>query len=119
MRPLAKFEIAVAIASFLMIFLAGLLVRAVALAVSIPPKTIDMLTKTGILLCFVVFGFACMGLMLHVFVALQGRAGNAAAPMVRFLSDHMTAVTLALWAFLGLGTLIALPFALRDLAGVR
>jgi len=119
MRPLAKFEIAVAIGSFLLIFLVGLLVRAVAMVIDIPEKTVDVLTKTGIILCFCVFGFACIGLMLHVFVGLQARVGNAGLPMVHFISEHMTAVTLGVWAFLGLGTVIALPFALHDLAGLE
>src|SRR5215475_11966820 len=105
MRPLAKFEIAVAVGGFVMIFLVGLLVRAAALILNIPEKTVDALTKTGIILCFCVFGFACIGLMLHVFVALQTRVGNGGQPMVRLLSDHMTGITLGLWAFLGLGTI--------------
>src|SRR5438128_1214424 len=98
-----------------MIFVIGFLVRIAAPAIGLTPKAIDLWTRAAILGCFLVFGFACIGLMLHVFIALQKGIANGGLPMVRFLSDHVTGVTLAVWAFLGLGTIIALPFALRDM----
>jgi hypothetical protein len=57
--------------------------------------------------------------MLHVFIRLQIRIGNGALPMVRFLADHETGLTLASWSFLSLGILIALPFMLIDLVGLQ
>jgi hypothetical protein len=47
--------------------------------------------------------FLCV--MIHVFVVLQRRIGNSAAPMVRFLTAHETGVT------------FALPFGLPELIG--
>ena len=115
-KALVKFEIVAAILAFALIFICGLL-RQIAIRFGIEEKMADMLTRGSILLLFCVFGFACIGLMVHAFVALQIRVGNGAAPMIRFLADHETGVTFAFWAFLGLGTLIALPFMLKDLVG--
>jgi len=46
---------------------------------------------------------------------LQMRIGNGGLSMIRFLADHETGVTLAFWGFLGLGALIAMPFALSEM----
>jgi hypothetical protein len=105
MKLLTKVEASAAILSFAMIFVSALVGRGSTFA------------KLAILFFFFIFGFACIGLMIHVFIVLQSRIGNAATPMVRLLSDHETGITFAFWGFLGLGTLIALPFALKDLVG--
>src|SRR5947209_5152828 len=42
-----------------------------------------------------------------------------ALPIVRFLAEHETGVTLVMWAFLGLGAMIALPFAWFNLSGFQ
>jgi hypothetical protein len=117
-KLLPKLEAIAAIFSFVMIFVCGLLGQAAA-ASGMNPDTAGKLTRLGVLLFFFIFGFSCIGLMIHVFVVLQTRIGNAAAPMVRFLADHETGVTFAFWGFLGFGTLIALPFILRDLVGLQ
>jgi hypothetical protein len=111
-------EAIAAASSFTLIFVAGVAGRIAVLA-GMDEKTAGVLTKGVILLLFFVFGFACVGLLLHVFIVLQVRMGNGGASMIRFLAEHETGVTLAFWAFLGLGTLVALPFALRDIAGVN
>jgi hypothetical protein len=78
------------------------------------PKTVDPLVHAAILLFFCFFGFSCIGLMVHVFTVLQIGMGNGNAPMVRFLALHETGVIFAIWGFLGIGTLVALPFALQE-----
>jgi len=118
MKLLPKLEAIAAILSFAMIFVCGLLGQA-AVAAGMNPDTAGKLVRLAVLLFFLIFGFACIGLMIHVFIVLQTRIGNAAAPMVRFLADHETGVTFAFWGFLGLGTLIALPFILKDLVGLQ
>jgi len=117
-RVLPKLEVAAAIVSFALIFVCGVAGR-LAVRAGMEQKTAEMLTRGGVLLFFLVFGFSSIGLMLHVFVLLQLRVGNAAAPMIRFLADHETGATLVLWGFLGLGTLIALPFMLIDMVGLE
>jgi hypothetical protein len=116
MKALTKFEIAAAILSFAMIFGLGIL-RVIVLHFGWPEKAVDLAMRTGVVLLFVVFGFCCIGLMLHVFIALQTRIGNQVIPMVSYLAAHETGATLAVWGFLGLGTAIASPFILRDLVG--
>ena len=117
-KILPRIEAIAAIASFALIFLCGL-ARQLAIQAGVDAKTADIATRCAVLLLFCIFGFSCIGLMVHVFVLLQVRIGNAAAPMIRFLADHETGVTLVFWAFLGLGTLIALPFMLKDLIGLE
>src|SRR5437773_7710019 len=97
MKALAKFEAVAAIVPFALIFVCGLVGQVA-------------LVKCAILLCFFILGLSSIGLMLHAFISLQIRIGNGALPMVRFLADHETGVTLASWGFLSLGILIALPF---------
>jgi hypothetical protein len=116
-KLLPTIEAIVAAVSFASIFLAGLMGR-VAVRFGMDETTAGVWTRCIILLLFVVFGFACIGLLVHLFVVLQIRIGNREASMVRFLAQHETGVTLAFWGFLGLGTLVALPFALHDIAGV-
>lgn len=115
-KILWKLEAFAAAGSFLMIFVTGLMGR-LAVAAGVPDRTAETVTKLGILFFFLVFGFSCIGLMIHMFVVLQVKAGNAAAPMVRFMAEHETGVTIAFWCFLGFGLLIALPFALHDMLG--
>jgi hypothetical protein len=118
MKLLPTLEAIAAIVSFLLIF-AVALGRQLALSAGANQKTVDALALAGILLFFTIFAFACIGLMLHVFVVLQARIGNSALPMVRFLTDHETGVTFGIWGFLGLGSLIALPAAWIGLSGFQ
>ncbi|HLJ44434.1 MAG TPA: hypothetical protein VKU01_00415 [Bryobacteraceae bacterium] len=108
-----KFEIVLATISFVSIFLAGVAGHLVVLAGG-DPKTVDVIVKAAILALFCFFGFSCIGLMLHVFTVLQTGIGNANAPLIRFLTQHETGVTFAVWGFLGLGALVAMPFALQE-----
>jgi hypothetical protein len=117
-KLLPKLEAIAAVLSFAMIFVCGLLGHA-ASAAGMNPDTAGKLARLGVLFFFFIFGFSCVGLMIHVFVVLQTRIGNAATPMVRLLADHETGVTFAFWGFLGFGTLIALPFILKDLVGLQ
>src|SRR5882757_6247896 len=104
MKPLAKFEIAVAAISFALIFGAGV-AKEIAVRSGLEPGTADLVAKAAMLLFFCLLGFSCIGLMLHVFIALQTKIGNGAAPMIRFLASHETGLTFFVWGFLGLGTL--------------
>ncbi|HYL74013.1 MAG TPA: hypothetical protein VEU96_07385 [Bryobacteraceae bacterium] len=117
-KTLPKLEAIAAVGSFALIFVAGLVGR-MAIRAGMDEKTAGVLTRCGILLLFFIFGFSCIGLMIHVFIVLQTRIGNAAVPMVRFMADHETGVTVAAWSFLGLGTIIALPFMLQDMVGLK
>jgi len=114
---LAKLETIAAASSFVLIFVMGLL-RQVLLRSGMDQRTADTFTQLGVLALFFVFAFSCIGLMIHVFVVLQVKAGNSAAPMVRFMATHETGVTIGFWCFLGLGLVIALPFALHDMVGL-
>lgn len=118
MKALPKLEAIAAIVSFALIFVCGIAGQ-IALHLGVSHKVVDVAVPGAILLLFCVFGFAALGLMLHVFIVLQVGARNAAAPMIRFLANHETGITLAFWGFLGLGTIIALPFALVDMAGLQ
>src|SRR5438046_1459219 len=110
MRRLVKFELLVAAISFALIFIAGAAGR-LAVYAGMDTGTADLMAKSAMLLLFCIFGFMCIGLLLHVFIVLQTGIGNASAPMVRFLSSHEAGLTFAMWGFLGIGTLVALPFA--------
>jgi hypothetical protein len=113
MKGLVKFEIVVAAVSFCLIFVAGVIGR-LAVQAGNDPKTVDPTVRAAILIFFCLFGFSCIGLMLHVFTVLQIAIGNRNAPMIRFLTLHETGVTFAVWGFLGIGALVAIPFALED-----
>jgi hypothetical protein len=118
MKVLPKIELAAAIASFALIFLCGLAGQ-LAVRAGFDQQLMDVAVRCVILLLFFIFGFSCIGLMVHVFIALQRGAGNGAVPIIRLLAEHETGVTFVFWGFLGLGTLIALPFALHDLVGLQ
>src|SRR5258706_6985934 len=99
-KALTRFEATAAIISFAMIFLIGPFGQVRAGAAQ---KTVETAVRLGVLLFFFSFAFCSIGLMLHVFVALQLRAGNGGVPMVRFLAEHESAVTFGLSGVLGLG----------------
>jgi len=113
MKGLVKFQIAVAAVSLGLIFLAGIAGH-LAVQTGSDQNTVDPIVRAAMLILFCVFGFCCIGLMLHVFTVLQTAIGNGNAPMIRFLVVHETGVTFAVWGFLGIGALIAVPFALED-----
>lgn len=113
-KLLPKLEIIAAAVSFALIFATGM-ARQIAIRAGIDQETADTLTRLAVLLLFLVLGFSLIGLMVHAFIVLQFRIGNGAIPAIRLLADHETGVTFAFWGFLGLGALIALPFALADM----
>jgi hypothetical protein len=114
MKALPKLEIAAAVASFALIFVSGVF-RLLLIRAGVDEKAAKSAMAAWAIFFFLIFGFSCIGLMIHVFIVLQVRIGNGAAPMIRFLSDHETGVTFAFWGFLGMGALLAVPFALRDM----
>ena len=63
---------------------------------------------------FLVMGFSGLALMVRVFVAAQGRIGNASHPVVRFLAVHDTGVILGLFALCAAGLALAVPAAIGD-----
>ncbi len=111
MKVLVKLEIVVATLSFASIFLSAVAGHFAVQAGS-DHDTVDLAVKAAMLLFFCLFGFACVGLLIHVFTVLQIGIGNGNAPMIRFLATHETGVTFAAWGFLGFGALIAIPAAL-------
>jgi hypothetical protein len=117
MKALTLFEISAAFASFVLIFISGL-ARQVALHAGFDQKTVDIWTRCAVILLFFVFALCCIGLALHVFLSVQARTNNAAAAGIRSLADHETGITFAVWGFLGLGMLVALPFIL-DMVGLQ
>ncbi len=111
MRPLVKFELIAGGVAFALIFAAGAAGRLAQMA-GVDAKTSERIVYGSLFIFFCVFGFCAIGLMVHAFTALQSGMGNGATPMVRFLAEHETSVVLAVWAFLGIGALIAAPFVL-------
>ena len=115
MKSLVKFEVVTAVSSFALIFVAGVAGHLAAQA-GMDAKIAERGAQAAMLVLFCFFGFACIGLMIHVFTVMQVTGiGNGQVPMIRFLRDHEAPVTFAAWGFLGLGTLIAMPFALHDI----
>lgn len=111
MKPLVKFELIAGALAFGLIFVSGAAGRLAQMA-GVDPKTADRFVYGSIFLFFCIFGFCAIGLMVHAFTVLQTGAGNGNTLMVRFLIQHETVVVLVVWAFLGTGALIALPFVL-------
>jgi hypothetical protein len=52
--------------------------------------------------------------MLRFFLFAQRRIGNESLPMVRSLSEHQTAVVLAVWALFLVGLAVAMPVMISD-----
>ena len=117
MKPLVKFELIAGALAFALIFAAGAVGKLAQMA-GVDPKAAERAVYASIFLFFCVFGFCAIGLMVHVFTALQTGIGNGNAPMVRFLARHETGVVLGVWGFLGIGALLAAPFVLWE-AGFR
>ncbi len=114
MTSLTRLEVVTACVSFAGIFVAAIVAHLLVLA-GLPEATVQGTLAVVIMLLFCLFGFACIGLMIHVFVVLQGGIGNANQGMVRFLRQNERKVTFGAWIFLGIGALIAMPFALSDM----
>lgn len=66
---------------------------------------------------FLLFGLGLIGLGMQLFIAGQGKIGNAEMGMVSFLRRHQVGVTIGVWAFLLTGFAIAFPFMRRDMLG--
>jgi hypothetical protein len=113
MKSLTRAEVIAAIASFAGIFVAAIVAHLLVLA-GLPENIVQNTLKVVVLLLFCVFAFSLIGLMIHVFVVLQGGIGNANVGMVKFLRENERLVTFCAWGFLGLGALIAIPAALWD-----
>ena len=73
-----------------------------------------MLAKLVAFGFFLVMAFAAIPLMLRFFLFAQRRIGNESLPMVRSLSEHQTAVVLAVWALFLLGLAVAMPAMISD-----
>ena len=114
MKSLTRLEVVTACVSFAGIFVAAIVAHMLVLA-GLPEATVQSTLAVVIMLLFCLFGFACIGLMIHVFVVLQGGIGNANQGMVSFLRQNERKVTFGAWIFLGIGALIAMPFALSDM----
>jgi len=111
MKPLVKLELIAGALGFALIFVAGAAGKLAQMA-GVDVKTAERGVYASIFFFFCVFGFCAIGLMVHVFTALQTGIGNGNTPMVRFLVQHETGVVLATWGFLGVGALLAGGFLL-------
>lgn len=112
-KSLTRGEIIAAIVSFAGIFVAAIVAHLLVHA-GLPENIVQNTLKVVIILLFCVFGFSLIGLMIHVFVILQGGIGNANVGIVKFLRENERLATYIVWGFLGLGCLIAIPAALWD-----
>jgi hypothetical protein len=112
-KPLTRAEIIAAIVSFAGIFVAAIVAHLLILA-GLPENIVQNTLKVVVILLFCVFGFSLIGLMLHVFIVLQGGIGNANVGIIKFLRENERLATYIVWGFLGLGCLIAIPAALWD-----
>lgn len=108
---------AIAAGACVLLLLIAFALAPIAVKAGIAEKTVGVTMKCAALLLFCVFGFSCVGLLIHLFVVLQIGIGNGAHSMIRFLHRHETGVTLGTWAFLGIGVLLGMPFALREALG--
>src|SRR5689334_10851800 len=95
-RMLPKIEAVAAVVSFLLIFCVGFIFHAL-IPAGLSEEKAGMLTRLSVLLLFFIFGFAGIGLMIHVFIRMQMKIGNAALPMIRFLAQHETGITIGFW----------------------
>lgn len=114
MTSLTRGEVIAAGVSFAGIFVAAIVAHLLVVA-GLPEATVQVVLKVVVILLFCVFSFALIGLMIHVFVALQGGIGNANVSMVRFMRENERRVTFGMWIFLGIGAAIAIPAALWDM----
>lgn len=80
-------------------------------------ETVERTMKIAVFMLFLIFAFALIPLLLHVFLSLQERMGNANAGMIRFLRSHENGVVYFVWGFYLLGLLIALPVMWTDFFG--
>jgi hypothetical protein len=114
MTSLTRAEMIAAGVSFAGIFVAAIGAHLL-IGAGLPEATVQIVLKVVIILLFCIFSFALIGLMIHVFIVLQGGIGNANVGMVRFMRENERRVTLGAWIFLGVGTAIAIPAALWDM----
>src|SRR5258707_3152700 len=63
---------------------------------------------------FLAFGYSAIPLMLKLFLAGQGRIGNADRSLVKGMAEHQTAIVLAFWALISCGLVLAIPAAIYD-----
>ncbi len=78
---------------------------------------VGRITLPFLMILFVMFGCALIGLMFHVFIIGQGKIGNADVGPVAFARRSETGITIGIWAFLLLGTAIAYPAMKKDMLG--
>jgi multisubunit Na+/H+ antiporter MnhC subunit len=80
-------------------------------------ETASMVAKVTAVGLFLVLGFSLFPLMLHLFVVMQDKIGNADVGMVRFMREHERGVVFTIWGIFTAGLLIALPVMWTDLFG--
>lgn len=67
------------------------------------------LMKMIVFTLFIVFAAAAVPVFLHLFLALQHKAGHGNLEMIRLLSRHSAKLVYAAWIFIAPGLLVALP----------
>ncbi len=109
----------VAIASFALMIAIGVLGNVAAARHWIrppegPTKGYAPYVLAVLLVLVVALAFSLVPLMVRGVLRAQEAASNGALGLVRFLRDHENAITYAMWALLGLGSMIAIPAMLID-----
>jgi hypothetical protein len=75
------------------------------------------LAKLVLFALFFVFSLSLVPLILHGFLAAQGRIGNADLGPVRAVRDHQFRATLIVWGLMTAGMAVALPVMWNDFFG--
>jgi hypothetical protein len=70
--------------------------------------------KLFYLALFLVISFSVIPLVLHSFITLQGKIGNANLMLIRWLASHESQTVYVIWGVLAVGLAIALPAAIKS-----
>lgn len=73
-----------------------------------------MYRKIIIFIVFVLVGFAMIAGMLHLFIFLQEQIGNGEVTLIKSIKENLWPITYAVWIFMALGLLVALPAMMKD-----
>lgn len=116
MSTLVKVEVVMAAGGFAGFILLAVVGHALQSRGVVPdPAKFGRTMLPFILGLFLVLALGLIGLGLHLFIVGQGGIGNGDVAPVSFLQRHETGATLAVWAFLLLGSAVALPAAWKGM----
>ena len=112
-----KVSLAVAVACVLAFVLWGVSRKILVMQGVLRDEEGGPLAKLALFALFFVFGLSLVPLILHGFLAAQGRIGNADLGLVRALRDHEFRATLIVWGLMTAGMAVALPVMWTDFFG--